>query len=72
MNEHVHANVIGWSHMRCQVHLCVRVYIEGGSSIYERLRLVFFPFFLSRRQHCSTEQGGRGGERERERERERE
>lgn len=42
MNEYVHANVIGWSHTHCQVHVCVCM-CSGGSSVYERLWLVFPP-----------------------------
>lgn len=46
--------------------VCVCVYAEGGSSIYECLWLVSFSFFLSLQttalQH--KEEGGREGERE--------
>ena len=60
MNRHVRANVMGWSHTRCQVCLgvcvcvCVCPYAEGGSSVYKCSWLVSFPFFLSLSPEDST------------------
>lgn len=67
MNEREDANLKGWSHMRSQVCLCVRIQ-KGARPFTSACGWCFFLFFLSlsRRQHCSTERKVGGRERERE------
>lgn len=63
MNEHVHANVIGWSRMSCQVPLYVSTQ-KGARQFMSACSWLFFLFFffsLSIRQRRSTEGGREGG-----------
>lgn len=45
--------------------MCVCVYTEGGSSVYKRLWLVFFPFFSPEGSTAALKrrEGGREGQR---------